>query len=299
MTDRAPWGKTYSDLWRHPKWVQLEAGPRALWVTALSWTVESRTFGAIPTPMLAMFRASEEDAAELVRVGLWDATKDGWQLHDWDHHQTSREKFTATSKARAVSGSRGGKARHANSTKKSVTSDDRQIAKQTASNRQAEVEVEVEELLPPTPQGELLAATAPRPRGFVYPDSFELWWKTWPKKGDTKKTAFAAWEKAVKGNRRQAARVTAEHLQAAVEAYAADRNLPEQQFIPLATTWLNQDRWENGPLPPRGGSRGGPQAGDTGRAMAQSYDAARAYEALEQSGYYDQTPPLALTRRIA
>ncbi len=33
--------------------------------------------------------------------------------------------------------------------------------------------------------------------------------------------------------------------------YANDPNLPEKQFIPYPTTWLNQGRWEDEPLPPR------------------------------------------------
>lgn len=78
-----------------------------------------------------------------------------------------------------------------------------------------------------------------------------------------------------------------------MERYAADPNLPtDPQYIPNATTWLNNDRWENGPLPPRGGTSNRPQAGDTHRAMSRSHNAAQAYRALEDSGYYDQTPQI-------
>lgn len=309
MSDRSSWGKTYADLWRHPKWVQLDPGPRALWVTALSWTVESRTFGSIPTPMLMMFRATAEDAAALVEAGLWEEAEGGYQMHDWDDHQTSRERFESTSRRRAEAGRKGGKARHAKRSENVTTSDvkqvARQVAKQTASNSQAEVEVEVEEqLTPPTPQGELLSVPErPRsPKAFVYPDAFERLWRAWPKPGDNKRPAFTAWERATRGTSRRAPRVTAEDLQAAVERYAADPNLPPAQYIPAASAWINQDRWENGPLPPRGGPSGRPQAGDTHRAMQRSHSAAQKYRALEDSGYYDQqTPPQAprLVRRTA
>ena len=294
MSERATWGKTYADLWRHPKWVQLEPGPRALWVTALSWTVESRTFGSIPTPMLVMFRATAEDAAALVEAGLWEESADGWQMHDWDDHQTSRERFAATSKRRAEAGRKGGIARHANRTEKSVTSDDRQLAKQTAGNGQAEVEVEVEveeQLLPPTPQGELLPVPerSRSAKAFVYPDAFEVWWKAWAKTGDNKRSAFTAWEKAVRGTTRKPPRITVEELQTAVEEYAADPNLPPNQYIPAASRWINQDYWENGPLPPRGGPGSGPGGGrpdplSQGLATAARLRAAR--EAREQ-----QAPP--------
>ena len=40
---------------------------------------------------------------------------------------------------------------------------------------------------------------------------------------------------------------------AAAKVYAADPNLPEMQFIPHPSRWLNDHRWEDGPLPPRRG----------------------------------------------
>jgi hypothetical protein len=36
--------------------------------------------------------------------------------------------------------------------------------------------------------------------------------------------------------------------------FAADPNLPEKRFVPHPATWLNQGRWEDEPLPGRGGS---------------------------------------------
>ena len=33
------------------------------------------------------------------------------------------------------------------------------------------------------------------------------------------------------------------------ERYAADPNLPDPKFVPLPATWLNQERWDDGPLP--------------------------------------------------
>lgn len=42
---------------------------------------------------------------------------------------------------------------------------------------------------------------------------------------------------------------------AGARRYASDPNLPEKQFIPHPTTWLNAGRWDDEPLPPRGGAR--------------------------------------------
>lgn len=40
--------------------------------------------------------------------------------------------------------------------------------------------------------------------------------------------------------------------------FASDPNLPEPQFIPHPTSWLNAGRWDDEPLPPREGARRGP-----------------------------------------
>lgn len=155
-------------------------------------------------------------------------------------------------------------------------------------------------------QGELLTAEAPKPRrGYAYPDAFEEFWKAWPKPGDNKRPAFTAWERVVKGTSKRPARSTVEELQQAVEAFAADPNLPnpetDAQWIPAASTWLNQDRWASGPLPPRARSGNRPQAGDTHRAMQRSLSASEAYRQLEQSDYQppQQQPRMITERRTA
>jgi hypothetical protein len=40
---------------------------------------------------------------------------------------------------------------------------------------------------------------------------------------------------------------------AGARRFAADPNLPDKQFVPHPLTWLNQGRWEDEPLPARGG----------------------------------------------
>jgi hypothetical protein len=49
-------------------------------------------------------------------------------------------------------------------------------------------------------------------------------------------------------------KVAARLLVVAAERFAADPNLPEKKFIPHPATWLNQGRWEDEPMPARGGS---------------------------------------------
>lgn len=309
------WAKLHNSLWSDRKWMRASLAARGLWTSAVSYSNAMRTYGRIDGHLLALFQGTPELAAELVEVGLWDVDGDGWQVHDWEQHQTSRQHAEEVSAKRAAAGRKGGKAPRANRTESPRNSNDKQFAKHSEANastpkQEEEGEGEEEPTTPLPPEGELLATPEPSTRkraAFVYPDAFERFWSVWPKPGDTKRTAHTAWEKATRGSSRRPARITVEALQTAVEAYAADPHLPEPQYIPAASTWLNQDRWENGPLPPRGGSRNRPEAGDTHRAMHQSHDAAEVYRALESSGFYDPQPahdltarpPMQLTRRTA
>ena len=306
----AGWAKLHNDLWSNRKWMSVSLAAQGLWTTAVAYSNTMRTYGKLEGHLLPLFRGTPDLAAELVDAGLWDVDGDGWQIHDWDDHQTSREHAEAVSAKRAAAGRKGGQKsrikRAADHTEVSVTSNNKQSAKQTEatpSKPKQEEEEEVEEeqqLLPPTPpQGELIAAPAPVKRAGVYPDAFEAWWAVWPKRqSDTsgKKAAFGSWQRATRGTSKKAPRVEVEVLQAAVEAYAADPNLPPENFIPNATTWLNQDRWENGSLPPRGGPGGGrPDPLSQGLATAARLRAAR--EAREQQTT-TQYPHLT-TRRTA
>lgn len=76
---------------------------------------------------------------------------------------------------------------------------------------------------------------------------FETFWKLYPRKTD-KGGARKAWAKAIK-------KATMGVITAGAQRFAADPNLPEPQFIPHASTWLNNERWNDGPLPPRAGKQ--------------------------------------------
>ena len=304
------WFKVDDKFHAHPKVKRIPKRLRraavGLWTLTGAWSADYETDGEVPEYMLDEFDAEPEEVDALVAAGLWERVEDGIRFRSWEEFQPTRAEQDAK---RAATAERVRKYRQGkrNSTDRPVTSGKSNAvtgALVTDVYSPPEPEPEPEPTNTPLPpEGELLAAPEPSPRkrtAFVYPDAFERFWTAWPKPGDTKRTAHTAWEKATKGTSRRPARVDAATVQAAVEAYAADPNLPEPQYIPAASTWLNQDRWENGPLPPRAGSRSRPEAGDTHRAMHQSRTAAEAYAALEADGYYDTTPaPLHLTRRPA
>lgn len=72
-------------------------------------------------------------------------------------------------------------------------------------------------------------------------ESFDRFWNVYPRK-QGKGKAKEAFMSAVK-----TAGVDA--VMAGAVRYATDPNLPDPQFVPLPTTWLNQERWDDGALP--------------------------------------------------
>ena len=72
---------------------------------------------------------------------------------------------------------------------------------------------------------------------------FEEFWNVYPRKV-SKRAALKAFESAL-------ARSSFDEILAGAIRFGNDRNLPEPEFIPHPTTWLNGDRWLDGPLPER------------------------------------------------
>jgi len=74
-------------------------------------------------------------------------------------------------------------------------------------------------------------------------DAFDDFWSVYPRHV-AKAAARKAFAKAVKS-------AGADAVMAGARRFAADPNLPEAQFVPHPSTWLNQGRWEDDPLPAR------------------------------------------------
>lgn len=118
------------------------------------------------------------------------------------------------------------------------------------------------------PHGEAAGGTASsRPMG----DAFAEFWRVYPRRVG-KRAARAAFERAAR-------RASVDVILEGARRFAADPNLPEPRFVPHPATWLNQDRWEDDPLPPRADrerSRGDP--GGRNRAFTILEQAARMRE---------------------
>lgn len=103
---------------------------------------------------------------------------------------------------------------------------------------QAEQEVDLQELEVPTGT----SASAP-----ARDDDFEDFWRRYPRHaGSSKADARKAYGRAI-------GKVGKTKVLAGTERFRDDPNLPEERFIPHASTWLNQERWDSEPLPARGG----------------------------------------------
>jgi hypothetical protein len=72
---------------------------------------------------------------------------------------------------------------------------------------------------------------------------FEEFWNVYPRKV-SKRAALKAFESAL-------GRATHDEILAGAIRYGNDKNLPDIEFIPHPTTWLNGDRWLDGALPER------------------------------------------------
>lgn len=87
-------------------------------------------------------------------------------------------------------------------------------------------------------------ASQPAPKlSAAEPEGFPEFWGAYPRRTD-KGGARKAYAKAI-------ARTDPADILAGAQRFAADPNLPEPQFIPHASTWLNNERWSDDPLPAR------------------------------------------------
>jgi hypothetical protein len=75
------------------------------------------------------------------------------------------------------------------------------------------------------------------------PDRFDEFYAIYPRKVKPD-AARKAWKSALK-------RATAEQIIEGARRLVADPNLPEKQFIPHPSSWLNAGSWDDEPLPPR------------------------------------------------
>lgn len=83
----------------HPKVMECSYEARGVWVTALSWSARRLTEGVLPRKLATVLEFPPDAVAELVKVGLWDVTPSGWEIHDYlDYNDSKAEAHTKRAK---------------------------------------------------------------------------------------------------------------------------------------------------------------------------------------------------------
>ncbi len=85
------YAKVETRLLAHPKFLGLSLGARGLWLTGLLYAKAQLTGGFLPASFVAYglgCASNDPPIAELVERGLWEASEEGWQMHDYGDHQS-------------------------------------------------------------------------------------------------------------------------------------------------------------------------------------------------------------------
>ena len=98
------------------------------------------------------------------------------------------------------------------------------------------------------------------PDDFNVENSFTHFWKMWPKRGDSRTPAEKKF--CVKVKTQETCDDVMRGLDAQMPQFQRRLDAGENNFIPAAATWLNQERWNNEPEPPPGGGPGGGNFGE-------------------------------------
>jgi hypothetical protein len=94
----ATWLKIDDTMVENPKCVDLSPFAWTLWLHGVSYCSRNLTDGHIPQAMLPRLTSITDPgraADELVDAGMWHATEDGYEVHDYLDHQRSRSDVEA------------------------------------------------------------------------------------------------------------------------------------------------------------------------------------------------------------
>lgn len=256
------------DLPANPKLAVID-DPAAGWayVVSLCYCGQHLTDGSFPMPaVLRLSGVKRTVPRRLIEAGLWHETghscdrcpqpmKGMAVVHDYLVHQRSAEEAKTLRDARREAGRRGAESRWgSNGDGKSHSNSDgnrhsnshgtgeangmatgQQGFWQSDGTSMAEVEVE-EEKNPPYPPGGAITADAATGVGA----DFETWWAQWPRK-IAKQKAFTSY-RAARKKKIPADVLLSTAAQQLAAWRAAGRALDK---VPHATTWLNQERWND------------------------------------------------------
>lgn len=117
------------DQWMdHPKVIEAGRDARDMWLASITWCAKHLTDGKFSANLLPSLAVAagvdvancQTFASVLVGVGLWDATQDGYSVHDYLDYNPSKEQALATREARKEAGRAGGIAKASKMPSKNV-----------------------------------------------------------------------------------------------------------------------------------------------------------------------------------
>ena len=261
-----PWVRFDDGFPIHRKVEPLSDGAYRLHTTAICWSSRNLTDGCIPKSDLLFvaprtMKRPEKFVKELVERGLWITTDDGWQIHDYLDYQPSKEQVNAERQKKterqkrwrekkktsnvdggvdaSTDASRDG-SRDAAPSRPVPTRPAPRVNKNSCSSAPPPNDSEPLPLIPEPPH-------KPEPGSDDDPD-WCAFWAAYPRKAK-KPEARKSWVKALKGDKYRAPARPIDIITAA-RRYANDPNRVDQ-YTAMPTTWLNQARWQDDPLPER------------------------------------------------
>ena len=244
MAKNDPYAKFSINYPDHPKIADLSDEAFRAHVEMILYAARYQTDGRIakriakrwPDTALSELCSNDEDRPSLIRLDGGD-----YQLHGYGDLQTLKADIEERSSVNRENGRKGGLAKKRNA-KQLASESVTETLSENGSENVAEVRSKKLEVRSNTTPPKAPSKGARRNR-YDYPDDFEAFWAIYPKDAD-KRAALKAWNSALK-------RSDPESITAGAERYRDDPNRVEA-YTKNASTWLNADAWENGPLPPRG-----------------------------------------------
>lgn len=234
-----PWFKVDDGFSTSRKVIQIPRRDRfqaiGLWLMAGNFAAKELTDGHIPAYVLDEMGAPDELVETLIAVGLWDRDEQGeiW-FHDWCEYQPSaaeyREKRREVSEKRAEAANK----RWSNAKTLQVDADGMQTVCKTDANEMQTV--------CPEPEPEPSITKVIDISSNAFDEEFNQFWAIYPRK-ENKQSARRAFKQALKAE-------TLEGILAGALRYRDDPNR-DPAFTKHGQTWLNNQCWNDDPLPAR------------------------------------------------
>jgi hypothetical protein len=235
----------------HPKILTLGLDSVGLWTLAGSWSGEQLTDGFIPASLIARLGGSEPAALALVDAGLWETVPNGYQFHDWEAHNQTKAQVEESRELWRM------KKEKQRAYRTSTVKDDVSLIDESVSLGVSLGDTLGDSLGESLGESRESPGTRTKEQGTrnkeqgtgkevlkKEDENFCLFWQAYPRKAGKAqaRVSFAKVSKACDPR----------IIITAAERFALDPNR-EDQFTPHPTTWLNQGRWDDDPLPAKGG----------------------------------------------